>query len=129
MIQRCGNVNCKHYKNYGGKGIVVCEDWKEFINFWDDMGHAADDWSLARLDNDKGYNKENCEWVLTSESKRLIRSNSIFYTIDEVTLCARHWSIKMGRNPSYIGELRYRGKTQLDIEEIIRKELNGQNRS
>jgi hypothetical protein len=125
MIQRCNNANCKHYKNYGGRGITVCEEWKEFINFWDDMYDCPDGYVLDRIDNDKGYNPENCQWVPRAKAKRIIRSNAVYYTIDNETLCARHWSVKMGKNPSYIGEMRYRGKSQQEIEEIIRKEMNG----
>jgi hypothetical protein len=63
MLTRCNNKKHKFYKNYGGRGIVVCERWKSFDNFIKDMGLKPKGYDLDRINNALGYFKENCRWV------------------------------------------------------------------
>ena len=64
MIQRCHNPNQVSYGDYGGKGILVCNRWREsFENFLEDMGEVPDGLSLDRKDNNFGYFKDNCRWA------------------------------------------------------------------
>ena len=71
MIQRCTNKNFSFYQHYGGRGITVCQEWKEnFINFFNDMGEKPKKLSLDRIDNNKGYFKENCRWVTMKTQNR-----------------------------------------------------------
>lgn len=68
IIQRCCNSNNIEYKNYGGRGINVCSKWRSFINFYNDMiGTYQKGLSIDRIDNDKGYFKDNCRWATLSE--------------------------------------------------------------
>lgn len=68
MINRCTNPNVPHYDNYGGRGITVCERWlSSFENFLEDMGEPPPTHTIDRLDNDKGYFKENCAWRTPKE--------------------------------------------------------------
>lgn len=69
MKQRCYNPRCAGYRHYGGRGITVCDRWlQSFANFYEDMGDVpASGYSLDRVDNDKGYSKENCRWATASE--------------------------------------------------------------
>lgn len=70
MITRTSNLNNKDYKDYGGRGITVCDEWKDastFINWARSHGYS-DDLLLDRKDNDKGYSPENCHFVTHSES-------------------------------------------------------------
>ena len=62
MVARCSNPNLKDYKDYGGRGITVCERWLKFENFLEDMGEPPPGLSIDRLDNDAGYSKGNCAW-------------------------------------------------------------------
>lgn len=71
MKERCLNRNNKSYKNYGGRGITIDEEWKEFKNFMIDMydeyishqqRHGRDT-TIERVDNGLGYNKKNCIWT------------------------------------------------------------------
>ena len=67
MNARCNNQNNPSYEDYGGRGIKVCESWKNFQHFYDDMGERPEGMSLDRIDNSLGYDKENCRWATAKE--------------------------------------------------------------
>ena len=58
IFQRCGNPNSGSYKNYGARGIKVCEEWRDFAAFYADMGDCPERGSLDRIDNSKGYERK-----------------------------------------------------------------------
>jgi hypothetical protein len=68
MIKRCNNPNATQYKDYGGRGIKVCDRWLKFDNFYEDMGDRPKGFQIDRIDNDLGYSKENCQWVTPKEN-------------------------------------------------------------
>jgi hypothetical protein len=79
MVNRCTNPNNHGYKKYYGvRGITVCDEWRSFESFYKDMAPRP---SLAhqldRIDNDKGYFKENCRWATAKENTRNRRGCSI----------------------------------------------------
>jgi len=64
MVSRCTYTKHVGYPNYGARGITVCERWTDFTRFLKDMGEKPHGFSISRIDHDKGYYPENCEWAL-----------------------------------------------------------------
>lgn len=67
MKYRCDNKNFKQFKDYGGRGILYHPSWAEYSNFLIDMGHRPQGTTLDRIDNSKGYCKDNCRWATKYE--------------------------------------------------------------
>lgn len=64
MIRRCYDEDHPQYKDYGGRGITVCVEWRaSFETFRRDMGKRPNGHSIDRRDNNKGYSKDNCRWT------------------------------------------------------------------
>lgn len=77
LKNRCLNTKNIQYKDYGGRGITVCERWLKFENFFEDMGICPNGYQIDRIDNDKGYFKENCRWTSRTINSRNRRSATI----------------------------------------------------
>ena len=76
MLQRCYNPKNPCYKNYGGRGIIVCDRWKEFVNFLADMGERPAGMSLDRINNDGNYEPGNCRWATRKQQSQNRRPRS-----------------------------------------------------
>ena len=74
MKTRCLNPNNKRFKDYGGRGIMICERWMVFENFLADMGERPEGKTLDRINNDGHYEPSNCKWS-TSKEQANNRSN------------------------------------------------------
>lgn len=93
MFQRCYSPKNKEYKNYGGRGIFVCEDWHDFKKFyaWAIANGYRDDLTIDRIDVNKGYCPENCRWADWYTQARN-RTNNVFITIDGKTMIQEDWA-------------------------------------
>ena len=84
MMDRCYNPNNEHFQSYGGRGIFICDEWKKVENFIRDMDTSFQEGlSIDRINNDLGYNKDNCRWttksIQTQNTRRLRVSNTSGY--------------------------------------------------
>jgi len=92
MIQRCYNGNNGEFKNYGGRGISVCERWHTFANFLYDMGEKTiTNYTIERINNDGNYEPQNCKWATLKENCRNRRTNRLI-TYDGTTKCLIEWA-------------------------------------
>jgi len=77
MKQRCLNAGAPNWSSYGGRGIMVCERWREaFRNFLADMGERPAGKTIDRKDNDGHYEPGKCRWATASEQVRNQRSTT-----------------------------------------------------
>ncbi len=89
MKQRCNNPKDTAFRNYGGRGIKVCERWdKSYKAFEADMGERPHKYELDRIDTEGDYTPENCRWISHQENLRN-RRNTVCVTIEgtEYKLC------------------------------------------
>ena len=91
MKQRCLNPNQRGYKDYGGRGISICDRWMHsFQNFVADMGPRPDGFQLDRIDTDGNYEPGNCQWSDRKTQMNNTRRNR-WITINNETRTMTQW--------------------------------------
>lgn len=93
MRSRCYNPKNKKYKDYGGRGILICEEWAEFLNFkkWAESNGFYKNLTIDRIDNNGNYCPENCRWITQKEQTRNKRTNHLL-TFNGETKTMAEWS-------------------------------------
>lgn len=120
MIERCHNPNCKHYSNYGGRGVKVCAEWRgDFKSFYD--WAIENGWQNGlEIDKDtKGdgylYSPSTCNIITKKENNRSKRSN-VNITHEGVTKCLTDWAIEYNINAN---TLRFRLKRGWTVAQAL----------
>ena len=126
MVERCDNPNVKNYHNYGGRGIGVCDRWLKFNNFLEDMGETpTKNHSIDRINNDKGYSKENCRWATSKEQGRNQRTNRLIM-LNNKTQCLAAWAEETGVHRSTIRKrLSYGWSVEKALKTPVRNKSKG----
>lgn len=103
MKDRCYNQNNIRYKNYGGRGIIVCDEWKNsYLNFKNDIGEKpTSEHTLDRIDVNGNYCKENCRWASLEEQANNTTRNH-FVELDGINLTITQWARKYSLKPEVI---------------------------
>lgn len=125
ITKRCCRPKNPKYPNYGGRGITMCSRWRgNYLAFLEDMGRRpSDKHSLDRIDNNKGYYKENCAWRTAKEQHNNKRTNR-WIELDGEVKTAAQWEEVSGIKQDVI-----RGRLRLGwtIRDAIRLPVKSKN--
>lgn len=124
MKNRCNNPNSKDYKDYGGRGIKVCEEWaNSYIEFkkWSLNNNYSDDLTIERINVNEGYKPQNCKFI-PIEEQYYNKRNTIYLNFDGKKLNVKEWSIITGLTKRLILNRKQRGWSD---EEILTVPIGG----
>jgi len=115
MKQRCSLLTNVQYKDYGGRGIKVCERWLTFENFYKDVGDTPfDRATLERLDNDKDYEPGNIKWATYAEQVLNTRKTVIYHFKDR-SMTLQQIASEVGMNPKSLATRVYMYGMPIDL--------------
>lgn len=121
MKSRCENPNHSRYKDWGGKGVTICERWKKFANFLADMGEVPSSLhTLDRIDPNGNYEPSNCRWA-TGKQQQRNRRDSRKLTFKDRTQSIWDWADET-KLPYYV--IINRMKWGWDAERILTTPVN-----
>jgi hypothetical protein len=104
MWARCTKRHNPSYKNYGGRGIKVCDRWRNVQNFITDMGEKpTPKHSIERKNNDGDYTPENCKWSTRIEQNRNSRKN-VFILLNGQKKTLKEWATHLGISSSILSK-------------------------
>lgn len=128
MKTRCYNKNNIRYKDYGERGINICNEWlNDFMSFyeWSMNNGYADSLTIDRIDNNKGYSPNNCRWVNQITQSNNTRNN-VYLTYNEKTQTMSQWAKDLHLKSCTVRMRHYRGYT--DKECLFGKEVKREKR-
>ena len=125
MIGRCYDPLNRKYKDYGGRGIKVCDRWICRRLFIEDMGDRPEGKTLNRIDNDGPYSPDNCEWA-TYQEQAMNRRNNRKLSFNGETKCLSEWSRVVGIRRETLQKRLLYGWT---IEQALTTPVSAHNRS
>ena len=113
---RCYSKKDKAYKNYGGRGIIMCDSWRNSIKcFIEDMGNKpTPDHSIDRIENNGNYTKENCKWSTSTEQNNNRRDTSDRFIVNGIAKTINEWEIQMNLSGKTIRSRIIRGWSEED---------------
>lgn len=123
LKRRCYNKNFERYQDYGGRGIVMSDDWKDsFESFLVDMGRRpSSEHSIDRLDVDGDYCFENCSWKTNKEQCNNKRNNRVLEYNGE-SLTVTQWAEKLGLSlRTILSRIRYNWSVERILTQAPRK--------
>jgi hypothetical protein len=121
MKCRCNLSTHPTYKNYGARGIIVCQEWNESYSAfreWSLSNGYSEGLELDRIDVNGDYCPENCRWISHHE-QTLNRRDTLYIEIDGETIRLRDFCIKNGINVNSVNDWRYRGVLEEKLSEIL----------
>ena len=134
MKSRCYNPKNRNFKNYGGKGIKICEQWLNnylefekwaFANGYDENAERGK-CTIDRIDNKKDYCPENCRWV-DMKTQHRNKVQNVYVTANGETLTLMDWSKKLGVRFGFLQQRKARGWSDNDIINVPNKKRKQEN--
>ena len=119
MLYRCQNPNFPRFKDYGGRGITVCERWQDFWLFVEDMGERPKGLTIERINNEGHYEPGNCRWTSKREQSRNRRSNTVTQAVVKDIRRLK----KLGARNTDIA--RWLGVKSIEVSRVVRGETWG----
>ena len=126
MIQRCYNKNNTGYKNYGERGIKICDEWLDkengFLSFynWAIQNGYEETLTIERIDINGNYEPSNCTWITNQEQQNNKRTN-VWINISGEVLNMRQWSKEVGINEKTIEHRKRSGWKECDLLKPVYK--------
>lgn len=113
---RCNNPKDAKYHNYGGRGILVCSEWNDFVPFyeWAMSNGYTDELEIDRKDNNGNYCPDNCRWTTRKVQCNNFSRNHLI-TYDNETRTLQEWSELLGVNKSTMSTRAWRGWSDEEI--------------
>lgn len=114
MMKRCYQESHTGFKDYGGKGITVCDSWHIFENFYSDMGDPKEGMTIDRINNNGNYSPDNCKWSTKTEQNEN-RKVTKWLEMNGIKQTQAKWAAQLGMYPSSLA----RRLTTMSVEEAL----------
>lgn len=123
MIQRCINPKAKGFNRYGARGITVCQRWRNFQNFYEDMGDRFNGATIERINTNGNYEPENCRWATMIDQARNKTSNRLI-TLWGKTQSLAAWTDELDMNYQLVHRRLRNGWSEQDALTIAPRQHN-----